>query len=126
MKTPGLFFDRNCPCVYLEVDLSHRERNFRIVILASWEAVCFFHGGVRTAFYGFLLFGLLAFSWYTIIDTWHRFTNAVGRAVSRPNVTNQTLNVNVSPDEVRPSEARRGSPVTTDDFAAMIEYRRHQ
>ena len=93
----------------------------RWLILLSWEGFCFFKGGTREAFYGFLLFGLAAMLWYTIIDTWHRLEKAAGGLLSRSEVNVDARQVNLYPDG---EQARRGVPVTTEDFAGMIEYRK--
>lgn len=92
----------------------------RLSILAAVLVFSFLDGGLRGVFYGFLLFGCLAFAWYTIIDTWNRLVGAV----RRPNVTIDSRSVNVF---TQAEQARRGVPVaseTIDDFAGMIEYRK--
>ena len=101
-------------------------RLLRLVILLSWLAYCYVsHGGMAGVFTGFVFFGLMAYAWYWITDSFKAAMSGLRGAVSRPNVTNQTLNLMVTPDDLKPAQARRGSPATTDDFAGMIEYRKH-
>lgn len=102
---------------------------FRLSIFAAWEIYAFSLSGWAGVYWGFVLFGIVCFLAYTIMDAWKAAGRMIGRAVSRPVSRSETYNaeINVYPP-ARPGTPYRGSgDPTAENWARVIEsdsYRR--
>lgn len=95
----------------------------RLLLILLYLYWCYTMGGSSAVFYGFIAIGLFLFVLYTAFDAWKRLTGGL-----RPNVTNQTINI-----ENMNAPARRGEPVsrasgdpTAEDWGGLVQSYTHR